>query len=82
MYRISAQTTIRGNAADVWRIVTDVNNWASWDPHEEAARLDGEFAVGAVGWSKPRGGPAPTGPSPRCSTDGAGPASARCPAGN
>ncbi|HEV3360147.1 MAG TPA: SRPBCC family protein [Pseudonocardiaceae bacterium] len=57
MYRISAQTTIRANAADVWRIVTDVNNWPSWDPHEEAARLDGEFVEGATGWSKPHGGP-------------------------
>lgn len=58
MFRISAQTTIRGDLADIWRLVTDVRDWPSWDPHEEAARLDGEFVAGAIGWSKPRGGPA------------------------
>ncbi len=42
----------------MWRIVTDVRGWPNWDPHEQAARLDGEFVAGTVGWSKPRGGPA------------------------
>jgi hypothetical protein len=58
VFRISAQTTIRGDLAAIWRLVTDVCEWPSWDPHEEAARLDGEFVAGAVGWSKPHGGPA------------------------
>lgn len=60
MYRISADRTITGDPAAIWRLVTDVGNWPTWDPHEEAARLDGEFAVGSTGWSKPRGGPATT----------------------
>jgi hypothetical protein len=60
MYRISAQRTINGNLTAIWQLVTDVANWPSWDPHEEAARLDGEFVVGGTGWSKPHGGPATT----------------------
>jgi uncharacterized protein YndB with AHSA1/START domain len=60
MYRISAQRTIKGDPRAIWRLVTDVDNWPNWNPHEEAARLDGEFAVGGTGWSKPRGGPATT----------------------
>ncbi|HJP79735.1 MAG TPA: SRPBCC family protein [Pseudonocardiaceae bacterium] len=58
MYRISAQRTITGDLAAIWRVATDVDAWPSWDPHEEAARLDGEFAAGSTGWSKPHGGPA------------------------
>lgn len=58
MYRISAQRTITGDLAAIWRVATDVNGWPSWDPHEQAARLDGEFAAGTIGWSKPHGGPA------------------------
>lgn len=60
MYRISAQRTIGGDPAAIWRLITDVGNWPNWAPHEQAARLDGEFTVGATGWSKPRGGPAST----------------------
>jgi hypothetical protein len=60
MYRIGAQRIINGDPIAIWRLVTDVGNWPSWDPHEEAARLDGEFVVGGTGWSKPRGGPATT----------------------
>lgn len=60
MYTISAEATITADPAAVWAVATDVNGWAGWDPHEEQARLDGPFAVGATGWSKPRGGPATT----------------------
>jgi hypothetical protein len=58
MYEISATAVISAGIETVWEIVTDVAGWPAWDPHEEAARLDGEFAVGARGWSKPHGGPA------------------------
>jgi hypothetical protein len=58
MYEISAQATIDGDLAAIWEVVTDVAAWPSWDPHEEAARLDGVFAAGMTGWSKPHGGPA------------------------
>lgn len=58
MYEIHEEAVITGTVQDIWATVTDVANWPSWDPHEEAARLDGTFAVGTTGWSKPHGGPA------------------------
>jgi hypothetical protein len=60
VYRISAETVINGDLETVWAVATDVNRRAAWDPHEQEARLDGEFAVGATGWSKPNGGPGTT----------------------
>ncbi|MFE3056009.1 SRPBCC family protein [Nocardia sp. NPDC059239] len=57
VYEISAETVIRGDLACVWATATDVENRPAWDPHEQAARLDGAFAPGTTGWSKPRGGP-------------------------
>jgi len=58
MYRITETAVIDGDAAQVWAVATDVSEWPSWDPHEEAARLDGPFATGTTGWSKPKGAPA------------------------
>ena len=55
--KITAERIIRGDLRTIWNIETDVNSWPKWDPHEEAARFDGPFAVGQKGWSKPRGGP-------------------------
>lgn len=55
---ITASLTIKGSIDTIWDIVSDVANWPAWDPHEEAARLDGPFAAGTKGWSKPRKGPA------------------------
>lgn len=60
MYRIHAEQTISGDLAIIWQLVTDVGGWPGWDPHEQAARLDGEFAEGGTGWSKPHGGPGTT----------------------
>ncbi|WP_327141132.1 SRPBCC family protein [Nocardia sp. NBC_01327] len=57
MYEISAETVIRGDLAVVWATATDVEGRPVWDPHEQTARLDGAFAPGTTGWSKPRGGP-------------------------
>lgn len=57
MYRITAETIIDGSLAEIWAIAIDVDQWPTWDPHEQDARVDGEFAVGVTGWSKPRGGP-------------------------
>ena len=57
---ITADTIIRGDIDIVWAIVIDVANWPKWDPHELAARLDGPFAAGTKGWSKPRGAPPAT----------------------
>jgi hypothetical protein len=55
---IHGEKIINGSLENVWNISTDVNNWPSWDPHEEAAHINGEFKVGTTGTSKPRGGPA------------------------
>ena len=55
---IHEERVIKGDIDAVWRIATDVNAWPTWDPHEEAAAIHGPFAVGTIGTSKPRGGPA------------------------
>ncbi len=57
MYVIAEETIITGDLAAVWAVATDVDSWPAWDPHELAARLDGPFAPGGTGWSKPNGGP-------------------------
>jgi len=56
--KIKAELTIEGSLDTVWAVVSDVAGWPGWDPHEEAARLDGPFMAGTKGWSKPRKGPA------------------------
>ena len=58
MYEFGAEAEINADAESVWAAVTDVAGWPAWDPHEKAARLDGPFAPGTSGWSKPNGGPA------------------------
>jgi hypothetical protein len=60
MYEIAAETVISADISAVWRIVSDVERWPDWDPHEDQARLDGEFAVGTVGWVKQKGNPPAT----------------------
>lgn len=50
--------TISGDLQDVWRVATDVDHWAEWDPHEEAGEIFGPFEEGTRAYSKPRGGPA------------------------
>jgi len=40
-----------------WRFWADVSNWPTVDPSVEAARLDGPFAAGTKGTTKPRGLP-------------------------
>lgn len=46
---------IAGDISPMWAVVTDVDNWPIWNPHEEVARLAGPFMVGTKGWSKPKG---------------------------
>ncbi len=48
---------ISGSLNDVWRIATDVDHWAEWDPHEEAGEIYGPFEKGTRAYSKPLGGP-------------------------
>jgi uncharacterized protein YndB with AHSA1/START domain len=60
MYEIRAETVIQGDVRKVWRVVTDVARWPEWDPHEDQARFDAPFEVGAVGWVKQKSNPAAT----------------------
>lgn len=60
MYSFGEEMIIEGDIDAVWQAATDVDNWPSWDPHEQKARLDGPFAAGTKGWNKPRGAPAGT----------------------
>jgi hypothetical protein len=56
-YSFSEEAIIGGDIDAVWATATDVAAWSSWDPHMEKARIEGEFTVGAKGWSKPAGAP-------------------------
>lgn len=58
MYSFSEEKVIEGDIGRIWMVAIDVARWPDWDPHEEKARLAGEFAVGGKGWSKPRRAPA------------------------
>jgi uncharacterized protein YndB with AHSA1/START domain len=60
MYELTAETVIKGEVGKVWRVVTDVARWPEWDPHEDQARFDSAFEVGATGWVKQKGNPAAT----------------------
>jgi len=41
--------------ADIWRIWTDVNNWAAWHGDLDYCKMDGVFAVGNYFILKPKG---------------------------
>ena len=41
--------------ADVWAVLSDLNDRASWDTSMESVRLDGPFAVGSTVTMKPIG---------------------------
>lgn len=44
-------------AEDVWRVWTDVNQWHTWQPDIEYAKLDGNLKVGNTLKFKPKSGP-------------------------
>ena len=45
------------DAAKVWTVWTDVDQWHTWQDDIEYAKLNGEFATGGLIHFKPRGGP-------------------------
>ena len=45
------------DAAKVWTVWTDVDQWHTWQDDIEYATLSGEFAKGGLIHFKPRGGP-------------------------
>lgn len=60
MYSFGEEAIINGGIDGIWAAATDVPGWPSWDPHQQKARIDGEFAAGTTGWSKPASAPAGT----------------------
>ncbi|MGI8827323.1 MAG: SRPBCC family protein [Chloroflexota bacterium] len=43
--------------AAIWRLLTNVEGWSSWNPGLSWARLEGPFATGTTGRTKPAKGP-------------------------
>ncbi len=43
---------------DVWRVWTDINQWADWHDDLDYCKLEGPFAVGNFFMLKPKGAPA------------------------
>jgi hypothetical protein len=43
---------------DIWRIWSDVNNWATWHGDLEYCKMEGAFTVGNHFMLKPKGAPA------------------------
>ena len=60
MYVLTSTAELNAPADLLWDLLTDVEQWPTWDPHEEASRLDGAFVSGTHLWTKPTGAPAST----------------------
>lgn len=41
----------------VYKIISDVNNWNKWDSEIEWTKLDGEVEIWKIWWLKPKGWP-------------------------
>lgn len=52
-YQYEKETTAR--ADQVWRVLCDLDSWASWDTSMEWVRLEGPFGVGTTVTMKPKG---------------------------
>ncbi len=44
-------------AEQMWKLLADVNNWASWDQSIDFAQLEGKFEKGNHFMFQPKGGP-------------------------
>lgn len=44
-------------AEQIWKLITDVNNWKKWDTSVDRSELHDEFAAGTFFTLKPKGGP-------------------------
>ena len=55
--KIYSKTVENLNAAEVWTVWTDVNQWHTWQDDIEFAKLNGEFRKGGLIHFKPKGGP-------------------------
>jgi len=58
MWSRTHSTTVQGlEAAQIWKVWADVNQWHAWQNDIEYAKLDGAFAAGNRFTLKPKGGP-------------------------
>ena len=44
-------------AEQIWKLMTNVDDWKRWDKSITASRLHGQFAAGSFFTLKPKGGP-------------------------
>ena len=44
-------------AEKIWNVWTNVNQWHTWQPDIDQAKIEGEFKVGNTFMLKPKGGP-------------------------
>lgn len=52
-----SQTTTEISREKIWQLMSDVNQWKTWDESIDDASLDGEFKTGSQFMLKPKGGP-------------------------
>ncbi|MDD8018590.1 MAG: hypothetical protein PHP42_09475 [Bacteroidota bacterium] len=45
------------SAEKIWKIWSNVEAWNKWDKEVEWAKIQGDFAVGTIGYLKPKGAP-------------------------
>lgn len=57
MLSFTESAVIAGDSVSLWETLSDLPALPNWDPHVEGIGLDGAFAVGATGWTKPKGAP-------------------------
>ncbi len=50
-------TTKKIKKEQIWKLMTDVNNWSQWDKSIEFAKLEGSFERGKFFTLRPKGGP-------------------------
>lgn len=58
MWQHTHTRTVKGvRAEQLWRVWSDVNQWHTWQPDLEFARMTGDFAAGNRFSLRPKGGP-------------------------
>lgn len=50
-YRMTDTTIINGDVSSIWKVVTDVASWSTWDPHYLSTGFESTFEVGGKGWT-------------------------------
>ena len=50
-------TTNKASIEQIWEVLTNINQWNTWDNDIEWIKLDGEAKLGADFLLKPKGGP-------------------------